>query len=56
MGIGEVLLMSTHNICFHTGLRKILIVFSCKKCLIWSYDFIGKCISRYLSYPELLID
>ena len=28
--------MSTHNICFHAEIRKILIGFSLKKCLIWS--------------------
>ena len=30
--------MSTHNICFRREIRKLLVIFGWKKCLIWSYD------------------
>ena len=36
--------MSTHNICFHQEIRKILILFGCIKRLIKSYENLNKSI------------
>ena len=33
--------MSTHNICFHRGIRKISVFLVKKMCLIWSYGYLS---------------
>ena len=56
--LDELLLMSTHNICFHGEIRKISVLFDWKKCLNRNYDipwililiyFLPACVEHYLN-------